>query len=173
MTISIQFTIPGVPQQQGSKTFNRATGFGYEANKNLAPWRKDAIACATEAKILVVGEDHADAIFTGPVQVTMVAYFPRPGAHYGSGRNAGVLKPSAPTWHMSAPDLDKLQRAVGDVLTQAQIVRDDRLIVSWDASKVYGQPRTVITVSTAAAMPLTVAMEDIHDDQAPLIEAQQ
>lgn len=144
--MTLTFTIPGVPQQQGSKTFNRSTGFGYEANKNLAPWRKVAISCALDAKHGTEGP-----LFVGPVAVTLVCYFPRPAAHYGTGRNARQLKPSAPFWHASAPDLDKVQRACGDVLTQAQIVLDDRLIVAWDACKLYGDPRMVVTVVDAAA----------------------
>lgn len=160
----ISFTIPGVPQQQGSKTFNRSTGFGYEANKNLAPWRKDAIACIRDAK-----GDHEGPLFVGPVQVTMVAFFPRPASHYGTGRNAGVLKPTAPTWHSSAPDADKVARALGDALTQSGLILDDRLIVAWDISKVYGDPRMEVTVSDAGAIPLEVAPTVVNDRQEALL----
>lgn len=135
----ITFTIPGIPQQQGSKQFRN--GHGYEANKKLGPWRKDALACAADAK-----GNNEGPLFAGPVEVSLVCYFPRPASHYGTGRNAGVLKPSAPHWHASAPDLDKLQRALGDVLTQSQVVLDDRLIVAWVAHKRYGDPRMLVTV---------------------------
>lgn len=154
----ITFTIPGVPQQQGSKVFTQQ-GRGYEANKKLAPWRKDALSCAIEAK----GE-HDGPLFVGPVSVTVVAYFPRPASHYGTGRNAGVLKPTAPFWHASAPDLDKVQRALGDVLTQAQIVLDDRLIVAWDASKVYGDPRMEVSVASAEEVPIMTFRDEPADN---------
>ena len=41
-TIALTCTIPGTPQQQGSKTRN-AYGTMYEANRNLKPWRAHAI----------------------------------------------------------------------------------------------------------------------------------
>ena len=73
----------------------------------------------------------------------------RPKSHYGTGRNVGVVKASAPYYKASAPDLDKLQRALGDALTQAGILRDDALIVVWDAAKVYGAvPEVRLTVRT-------------------------
>jgi Holliday junction resolvase RusA-like endonuclease len=151
----IRFTIPGTPQQQGSRRYV-GNGITIEANKNLEPWRKVALSCAREAKGGTEGP-----LFTGPVQVTMVAYFPRPASHYGTGRNSGVLKPSAPVWHASAPDCDKLERALGDMLTQSGVVLDDRLIVCWDASKVYGDPRMDVTVTDAGEMPaVTPAAED-------------
>lgn len=160
----IGFTIPGIPQAQGSKNFSKA-GYAYEANKNLAPWRRDAIACARDARPAGAPEG---PIFTGPVQVTMVAFFPRPKGHYGSGRNAGVLKASGPTWHSTAPDADKIARALGDALTQSSLIQDDRLIVSWDISKVYGDPRMQVTVADAAPLlfdqPAAAAEELYYDD---------
>lgn len=144
----IAFTIPGEPQQQGTKVKNRY-GAMYDENKHLGPWRRDAIACARDAKAAVPGAQDSIPIFTGPIQVTMVAYFPRPKSHYGTGRNAGVLKPTAPTWHSSAPDCDKVARALGDALTISGLIHDDRLIVAWDACKVYGDPRMEVTVVDA------------------------
>jgi Holliday junction resolvase RusA-like endonuclease len=135
----LTFIIPGIPQQQGSKTHRN--GYSFEANKKLKPWRNDALDRALAAR-----PDRSAPTFMRPVTVTMVAYFPRPANHYGTGKNAGKLKPTAPYWHASAPDLDKLQRALGDVLTQSQVILDDRLIVSWNATKLYGEPRLEVTV---------------------------
>lgn len=156
--LAVSFTIPGVPQQQGSKT-RTPQGFSREANRNLAPWRKVALECARDAKSRLPGAHDGAPIFAGPVQVTMTAYFPRPAGHFGTGRNAGQLKVSAPTWHASAPDLDKVARACGDMLTQSGILQDDRLIVAWDATKLYGDPRMTVTVATAAASHLMTQPE--------------
>jgi crossover junction endodeoxyribonuclease RusA len=159
----IQFTIPGTPQQQGTKVKNRY-GAIYDENKDLASWRRDALISASKAR----PAGYAGPVFTGPVEVVMVAHFPRPKSHYGSGRNAGVLKPNAPFWVTTKPDADKVQRALGDALEQSGIVQADQLIVHWDASKVYGTPaRMDVTVSDAsdllAAAPPADA-EELYDD---------
>lgn len=133
-------TIPGKPQQQGSKRF--FNGRGVEANKLLAPWRADAIANLQQA----MGQQLV-AQFIEPVWVTATFAYARPASHYGTGRNAGELKLSAPHFKRSAPDLDKLQRALGDALTQAGVIRDDSLIVRWTVEKVWESvPQVVVTV---------------------------
>jgi crossover junction endodeoxyribonuclease RusA len=151
--MQVSFTIPGTPQQQGSKT-KTPQGYYREDNRGLDPWRKDALAVLQGVRDQHTFGDGprlgvADGpMFTGPVFVTMVAIWTRPASHYGTGRNAGVLKATAPFWKASAPDLDKVQRALGDVLTQSGVVLDDRLIVHWDPCKVWG---------SAALMQVTVA----------------
>jgi Holliday junction resolvase RusA-like endonuclease len=65
--------------------------------------------------------------------------FGRPKGHFGTGRNAGRLKPSAPLYVQTNPDVDKLLRAIGDALTQVAIT-DDRCIVIAHAEKHYGTP---------------------------------
>jgi len=73
--------------------------------------------------------------------------YARPKGHYRTGRNAAMLRDSAPLFKASAPDLDKLQRALGDALTQAGIVRDDALIVEWSARKLWGTtPHVELTI---------------------------
>ena len=141
MTFLLTCIIPGTPQQQGSKRNVGGNRF-IEANKNLAPWRADAIA-------YLQAEWRGRGPITEPVSVDVAFNFARPASHYGTGRHLGVLKPSAPYYKASAPDLDKLQRALGDALTQAGILRDDALIVAWDAAKVYGAvPEVRLTVRT-------------------------
>lgn len=61
----------------------------------------------------------------------------RPGAHYGTGRNAGQLKASAPRHPARAPDLDKLVRAVLDACTDAGVWPDDSRVVHLQATKRY------------------------------------
>jgi Holliday junction resolvase RusA-like endonuclease len=69
----------------------------------------------------------------GPIEINLAFFHLRPAGHYGTGRNAGVLKPSAPYWKSTAPDIDKLTRAILDALTDARAIRDDarvaRLVV--------------------------------------------
>ena len=63
--------------------------------------------------------------------------FPRPAYHYGTGKNAGNLKKTAPDFKQSAPDLDKFARAVLDAIVQAGVLQDDSLVVSLHAEKRY------------------------------------
>lgn len=120
--------VMGLPQQQGSKN-----PWGGEANKNLAPWRGHVTQTVGEA-----WDAAGLPILLGPVEVVVTFSFPRPASHYGTGRNAGVLKANAPSYKTSTPDLDKLERAIGDALT-ARVFRDDAQIVHWDVWKVYDE----------------------------------
>lgn len=143
MTFLLTCIIPGTPQQQGSK---RSLGAGrpfIEANRNLAPWRADAIAR------LQAEWGGCDPI-TEPVSVDVAFAFARPASHFGVGRNAGVLKASAPRAKATAPDLDKLCRALGDALTQSGVLRDDALIAEWVASKQWAtKPSTWLRITSA------------------------
>lgn len=94
-----------------------------------------------------VGAAYADRNFgdmlDGPVSIIVDFYLPRPKAHYGTGRNAGTLKGSAPVEHLTMPDLDKLVRAVGDALTRLAW-RDDSQIVAWHAYRHYATTMTPV-----------------------------
>jgi Holliday junction resolvase RusA-like endonuclease len=62
------------------------------------------------------------------VAVFVLARFARPRAHYGTGRNAAVLRADAPTLHTQAPDADKLARLVLDALTVSGVIVDDKYV---------------------------------------------
>ena len=127
----VQFFVPGIPQAQGSIAVNRNTGGLYENNKKLLPWRSEMIAVAKVAM-----QDRQP--FTGPVRVQLTAVFPRPKTHYGTGRNADLIKESAPPFHCQKPDADKLARAVLDALTIAGVWRDDALATFVSIQKNWG-----------------------------------
>lgn len=143
----ISFTVIGIPAPQGSKT-----SWGTEANKNTRPWRAAVAASASTAHMTTDGQSRVlecAPLLTGPVKVHARFYFPRPKSHYRTGKRASELKPNAPLYCSTVPDLDKLQRAIGDAL-KGVILRDDSLIVHWDSSKFYGTPaRAQITVEDA------------------------
>lgn len=136
----ISFTVAGIAVPQGSKAVNRATGRMFESNKgNLMPWRQDVIAQARQA--------HHDDPILGPAYVTLRFSFRRPKSHYGTGRNAGVVKLSSAAEHITKPDIDKLTRAVLDALTIAGIWRDDAQVCDLTVKKVYSAtPGVEITV---------------------------
>lgn len=126
---ALTINVIGTPVQQGSKVANR---FGHgvrDANvKKLKPWRAEVSGTVLEA-MQAQGWSTLDA----PCEVAITFFHPRAAGHFGTGRNAGVLKPSAPYWKATAPDIDKLTRAILDALTDAAAIRDDsrvaRLVV--------------------------------------------
>lgn len=129
------------PAPQGSKN-----PWGGEANKNLAPWREALAAAGVEQ----MAQDEAELIPSGPVGMEVAFFFPRPAAHYGTGKNAGVLKDTAPNHKASKPDLDKLMRAIGDALTGVAF-RDDSQIAKVEMVKLYGEKPGVSVLVYALA----------------------
>ena len=121
------FSVLGLPAPQGSKT-HVGDGRMVESSKRVKPWRRQVAAAYADRNF---GD-----MLDGPVSIIVDFYLPRPKAHYGTGRNAGTLKGSAPVEHLTMPDLDKLVRAVGDALTRLAW-RDDSQIVAWHAYKHY------------------------------------
>jgi Holliday junction resolvase RusA-like endonuclease len=121
------FEVTGVPVPQGSKRLgrNRATGAPIliDDNAQLRPWREQLLWVATRA--LRERELDARLPLVGPVVLRIRFRFPRPRSHFGTGRNAGQLKLSAPIQHDIKPDLDKLVRAVLDALKVACLYQDD------------------------------------------------
>lgn len=103
-----------------------------ESSDKVKPWRQDVKAAAE-----IAIEDLAWTLLDGPLVVRMVFSFCRPVGHYGSGRNAGVVKQSAPARPAVYPDLSKLVRSTEDALT-GTIWRDDSRVVEYErAAKVY------------------------------------
>lgn len=129
----ISFTVRGLPAPQGSKTRNRY-GAVYESSKAVGPWRE-----AVRAEC----QRHAAEPLTGAVEVTLLFLMPRPKGHYRTGRNAGLLRAGAPSFPASAPDLDKLCRAVLDGLTAGGAYKDDGQVVYLAARKQYCGPAEV------------------------------
>ena len=75
----------------------------------------------------------------------------RPKSHFGTGRNADVLKGSAPRRPTGRPDLSNLAKLVEDALTGTAWADDDQ-VVSIEAIKRYGhtksdRARSVVTVT--------------------------
>jgi Holliday junction resolvase RusA-like endonuclease len=73
----------------------------------------------------------------GPVVVEVVFSMPRPKSHFGTGRNAGILKPSAPKEHTQKPDIDNLIKFVLDCLNHCGVWHDDNDVVRIVARKLW------------------------------------
>ena len=86
-------------------------------------------------------------VLTGPLSVAFQFRFLRPQSHYGTGRNAGHVKDSAPLYPTVRPDRTKVMRSTEDALTGI-LWKDDSQIVAGDITKIYVErdPGVVITV---------------------------
>lgn len=142
----LNIRVHGTPAPQGSK---RHVGGGVmvESSKKVKPWRQDVVTAALEAATMA--PDFTP--FTGPVRARITFVFPRLKGHFGTGRNAGVLKASAPILVATKPDLDKLVRSTFDALSTAGIWRDDNQAAKVVAEKVYGDyPGAIIDLTALA-----------------------
>ena len=134
----MRFAVQGIePAPQGSK---RHVGNGrmVEASAKVKPWR-----FAVSQAALDTGEPITDR----PVMVQITFMFNRPKSHYNS---KGQLKPTAPLYKQTKPDLDKLCRSTLDGLTNV-LLKDDSQVVNLICCKIYAEegelPGALITIN--------------------------
>jgi crossover junction endodeoxyribonuclease RusA len=123
--ILVKFDVIGIPMPQGSM---KAFSVGGKARvkpsggAGFAQWRNAVSETARQ---------HApDTPHDGPLSLNIVFRFPMRASRPKKTRDAGWA------WKTTAPDLDKLVRAVGDALTAAAFIADDARFVSITASKI-------------------------------------
>lgn len=126
----ILLNIYGQPAPQGSK---RHVGNGrmIEVSKKVGPWRK---AIVDEVK----RRELHNELINVPVAVNICFFRPRPKSHFNT---RGEVKPSAPDFPATIPDLDKLVRSTLDALTQSGVITDDARVVELTAAKVFVEDR--------------------------------
>jgi Holliday junction resolvase RusA-like endonuclease len=130
-TDAVAFTVVGRIGTAGSKVRNPNGGVR-EASKTDRPWR----AVVVDEALREMGER---PLLLGPLAVTFTFYWPRRGGHYGTGRNAGIVRAGAPAYPGIRPDLLKQARSTEDALTGV-VWRDDAQIVSEHLHKRWGEP---------------------------------
>lgn len=134
-TMTTTFTAYGIPRPQGSK---RRVGSGryIEDSKHLPQWRKTV----TNAARVAHGPRPPHSM---GCEGRLTFYFPLPKTH---PERAGLP-------YLNTPDLDKLNRAVGDALTAAHVITDDKIIYRWNNAKYYcdsydDPPRVEVEISS-------------------------
>ena len=152
----IEFTVYGQPQPAGSKrafAIRKASGTPTgqvvvtDDNPRSRSWKQEVRSKAAEAMRDAAieergGFDPSPDFLAGPLYLVLRFYLRRPQGHYGTGRNAEVVKPSAPERPIVKPDLTKLVRAVEDAMTGI-VWRDDASVVAQMVTKHYGAPERV------------------------------
>lgn len=144
MTTAVEFWVYDLPQPGGSKRAfvpkNGGRPVVVEDCKRNKTWR-------TEVKAAALKVAPASPL-TGPLLVEVTFFMPRPKGHFGTGKNADVLKLSAPDYHTSKPDATKLWRSTEDALTGI-LWGDDSQIAKQSIVKKYtnsGRPGAFIRV---------------------------
>lgn len=105
-----------------------------------------------EGRFLLDLRQQVQTPLEGPVCVEMIFVLPRPKGHFGTGKNACTLKPSAPRHPTSKPDLDNLEKFVSDCCNGV-LWADDNQVVQSVTRKQYANgsgPMTVIRAWEAA-----------------------
>ena len=77
--------------------------------------------------------------FRGAVEVIFRFWIKRPAGHFGTGRNAGILKNNAQKWPAWKQDLDNYEKFALDCLNHCQIWEDDSRVVGIDSKKRYAE----------------------------------
>lgn len=133
----LTFIVHDLPAPQGSKKgyYNKHIGRVQlvESSAKVKPWREAVKQAALDA----LTEQQPAYPRDWPMSVTITFTLPRPKGHYRTGRNAHLLRDSAPIAPASKPDLDKLVRSTLDALTAAGVYVDDSQVVELHVAKGY------------------------------------
>ena len=158
---SFSFFVPGEPITEGSTkafTSGQRVVVTHDRGPELDQWRIKVARAAEAAAQAAYWEPRYD----GPVEVWAEFRLPRPKSVPKSRKHA-----------QTKPDLDKLQRAIGDALSPYKrpgVLRDDSRIVEWHAIKRYadGTHPAGVTVRVSKARDyltgqVITSVDDIRD----------
>ena len=136
MSHVIRFQVVGLPKPKGSMRFfpHKTTGKIYMKHDNPG-----TVSWAARVTEQALAHRPRAGCWDGPCAVTLTFGLPRPKGHYGKSG----LKPSAPKYPVTKPDLDKLSRNVKDALKHV-VYRDDAQVVKEAQEKTYAEVPGVI-----------------------------
>jgi len=131
--IALEFFIPGIPRPGGSKRF---LGMSKKGHAIIADdcvkgkdWRASVAFGAREAMQNNIPTDDA-------LCVRMTFHVLRPKGHFRSGANSHILKPTAPKFPTTKPDVLKIARSTEDAMTGI-VWKDDAATVTLVLKKRY------------------------------------
>jgi Holliday junction resolvase RusA-like endonuclease len=162
------FTVHGRPASKGStRSFVPKTATGYATRPDGSPivvtksddervisWQGDVSKACAQA----MAAEGIELQREGALAVSVCFYRVRPRGHYGTGRNALVLKPSSPERPDVRPDTDKLMRAILDAL-KGTAYADDGQVADQHGRQYFGdQARAEIEVRSLLPVPAQQAL---------------
>jgi Holliday junction resolvase RusA-like endonuclease len=145
-----EFVVYGHPQPAGSKKAFAIRKGGKPTGKvavtddavHSRAWKQEvASACMVQSP-----PEHG-LLLRGPLVLIVQFFVARPRGHFGTGRNEGKIRDSAPDFPTIRPDLTKLVRGVEDALTGV-LWCDDSQVIAQHLAKFYGEPERAIVVVT-------------------------
>ena len=123
----VHLIIPGKPIAKARPRFARKGNFV----------KTYSIQGTEEGRFLFeVQKQYQKEPFVLPLVVSFVFMIARPKGHFGTGKNKGLLKKSAPEFHSGKPDLDNLIKFASDCCN-AVVWTDDAQIYQIRAIKKY------------------------------------
>ena len=149
--MTLTFTVWGVAQPKGNMRAIHMPGMKYpivtESNRSVKSWSQLVAEGANHALTQLAPGDRR--LLEGPVRLSLAFYLPRPKKYQ---KRVDVA-------HLTAPDLDKLARCIGDSLTHV-CYRDDKQVVEAVLGKFYaglGEPPHVnVRVEPTAGVRPTI-----------------
>jgi Holliday junction resolvase RusA-like endonuclease len=143
---SISFQVRAEPKGQPRAKASRAGGF----IRMYTPPTADSFKAAVQAAAIEAGLLNKN--LEGPIALRLVFRMPRPKSHFGTGKNSSKLKDKAAYWHTTKPDLDNIEKALKDALSDIRAWRDDCQVCDVQKSKIYVEgmdaPVSDVTIST-------------------------
>lgn len=136
----ISINVLGTPAPKGSsRAFYKAGMKRAVIVKDNSERQKSWDRNVRESALEQLGPCLEPKFVSKPLLVEIRFLLTRPSGHWGKGRNAGKLSPSAPIAPATKPDIDKLARSTLDALIGLAF-DDDSRIVSLALSKMYAAP---------------------------------
>lgn len=136
MSLDVSIVVEGEPKAQPRvKAARRGTFIHIYTPGGAKEWKKAVQHAALQEQL-----ERRMARLDCPLRVDMYFRMPRPKAHF----LRGVLRSTAPSWHVKKPDKDNLEKAVMDALTDAGIWRDDSAVCAGYVEKVYHRAKESI-----------------------------
>jgi Holliday junction resolvase RusA-like endonuclease len=160
--MTFEIVVYGTPAPAGSKKAFAIRRQGIptgqvavsDDSKRSKPWKSEIRQAVGKAMAGV-------APMEGPLSAAFTFYVRRPLGHYGTGKNTGKVRASAPMLPGVKPDVLKLTRAVEDAMSGC-VYRDDAQLTTEVLRKRFGTPERVeIRISADAGVDAVDPAQEI------------